>query len=160
MSDVAFPRSRRVLAGADFSRTFAEGSRFSSRYFRLHWCPTTQPARLGLAVSRKVSPRAVERNRIKRCVRESFRHACAQLPPGDAVLVAYRDAVAAEPAQLRAELQRAWRRIAALPPSHAQGTIRPASAGSGQPRDSIPSEAIPSPADERPAPAAPMTPDK
>jgi len=33
----------------------------------------TGGARLGMLVSRRHSPRAVERNRIKRCIREAFR---------------------------------------------------------------------------------------
>lgn len=45
-------------------------------------------ARLGLAVSRKVSKSAVQRNRIKRLVRESFRKHSAGLPPLDIVVMA------------------------------------------------------------------------
>jgi ribonuclease P protein component len=49
------------------------------------------PARLGLSVSRKVGG-AVERNRVKRLLREAFRYEGALLPPGaDVVLLARRD---------------------------------------------------------------------
>jgi len=45
-------------------------------------------ARLGLAVSRKVSRSAVQRNRIKRLVRESFRKHSPDLPALDIVVMA------------------------------------------------------------------------
>ena len=70
------------------------------------------PARLGLAVSKKASRHAVGRNRIKRVIREAFRHAAAQLN-FDCVVVAKPAASQAAHADLRHELRRLWQRAAA-----------------------------------------------
>jgi ribonuclease P protein component len=45
-------------------------------------------ARLGIVVGRKSLPRAVDRNRFKRVVREGFRKVAAQLQPVDFVVQA------------------------------------------------------------------------
>jgi ribonuclease P protein component len=68
-------------------------------------------ARLGLAISSRVVPAAVGRNRIKRLARESFRSRRAQLPAADLVLQARAGAGDAEGKELRATLERLWRRV-------------------------------------------------
>ena len=68
--------------------------------------------RLGLAISSRVAPDAVDRNRIKRLARESFRRHRAQLPGVDVVILARTGAAAARPAELRGALERLWQRIA------------------------------------------------
>src|SRR3546814_17269914 len=77
-----FPRAARVRASAEYGRVFDGGRRTASPAMSLHWLRDTQPARLGLAVSRKVDPHAVGRNRIKRNLREQFRQLRAGLPDG------------------------------------------------------------------------------
>lgn len=68
--------------------------------------------RLGFAFSRRRIRSAVERNRVRRQVRESFRVSRAQLPCCDLVLLA-RDGVAdASNEEIRASLARHWQRIA------------------------------------------------
>ena len=69
-----FPRTARVRAKAEFSAVFDRGRRTAEPRMALHWLADAAPARLGLAVSRKVDPHAVGRNRIKRSLREAFRH--------------------------------------------------------------------------------------
>lgn len=69
-------------------------------------------ARMGLAIAKKRARRAVDRNRLKRQVRESFRQQGTNLGLVD-VVVMNRDAAAqATPAELRRKLDELWRQIA------------------------------------------------
>ena len=68
----------------------------------VHWHAIDVPARLGLAVSRKVDPHAVGRNRIKRALRECFRRLRPQLQGGAYVVVARSGAARADNPALQA----------------------------------------------------------
>lgn len=70
-------------------------------------------ARLGLAIAARAVPSAVERNRIKRQIRESFRRRFGNLPPLDLVLMARPGAAALTNAALRAQCEGLWRRLPA-----------------------------------------------
>lgn len=108
----AFPRDRRLLSPPEFSRVFRTGRRLGDRYFTLVYAPGPGPAaRLGLAVSRKVSRRAVERNRIKRLVREAFRRRNA-LPPLDIVVMARPGAATCDNQQLSLSIDALMERTA------------------------------------------------
>lgn len=67
-------------------------------------------ARLGLTISRRVAKRAVDRNRLKRIARESFRLQRA-LPAWDFVVMAKPGADQGEPGALRASLDRHFERL-------------------------------------------------
>lgn len=75
----------------------------------MHVAPNglTHP-RLGIAVSRRVSRKAVVRNRIKRQIRESFRIRRQALGEIDYVVVAKTPAADRPGPELRGELERLW----------------------------------------------------
>ncbi len=84
----------RLSRSADFERVFRQGRSHAGRELVLYVFPRADgtPARLGLSVSRKVGG-AVERNRVKRLLREAFVLESERLPPGtDVVVVARREA--------------------------------------------------------------------
>jgi len=79
---------------AEFERAYRKGRSHGNRFLVLHAFPRgdEDPARLGLSVSRKVGG-AVDRNRVKRLVRESFQAHAGELRDGyDFVVVARPDA--------------------------------------------------------------------
>lgn len=118
-ASAGFSASARVRAKAEFARTFAEGKRVGHPLLALHLLRDAGPvpatgARLGLAVSRKVDPRAVGRNRIKRVVRDAFRRQRAQLAPGSYVVVARTAARNADNGALRDALSQVLQRAGAF----------------------------------------------
>jgi len=69
------PKKVRLLTKADYNAVFAKPVKVSNALFLIliHKTSNTH-SRLGLVISKKVDKRAVQRNRIKRIVRESFRN--------------------------------------------------------------------------------------
>ena len=124
MPAAGLPRDARVRRAGDFAALRQASGRLGGRCFSVRYRPNgLDHARLGLAISKRVSKRAVERNRIKRLVRESFRRAQAQLPPIDLVVMA-REAAAGLPGpELLAEIDALWRRLPPLKPEDGAGTI-------------------------------------
>lgn len=69
-----FSRRSRLLKPAQFRLVFKDPIRSDDNYFRVLARNNGEDQhRLGMAVSKKVCARAVDRNRIKRVIRESFR---------------------------------------------------------------------------------------
>ena len=67
---------------------------------------------MGLAVAKKCAKRAIDRNRLKRLARETFRHHKQSLAGFDIVLMARHPSVEASNTELRQSLNTHWSKIA------------------------------------------------
>jgi ribonuclease P protein component len=90
----------------------AAGRRVGNALFGVHYLPNDcGHARLGMAVGLRVAGTAVRRNRIRRCVRESFRLHQHLLPPVDLFVSARSAARDATGPEMFASLERLWRQL-------------------------------------------------
>jgi ribonuclease P protein component len=87
-------RRGRLSHSAEFERVYRHGRSSANRHLVLYSFPNAaaERPRLGLSVSRKVGG-AVERNRVKRLLREAFRGVEGDLRPGHDVVVVARPPV-------------------------------------------------------------------
>ena len=108
-----FTKSLRLLCAADFKPVFDDAPfRSSHQYFlilaRLN--QQTQP-RLGLVMAKKHMKLAVERNRMKRLIRESFRLQQQELAGLDIVVLSRKGMDNLSNSEFSQQLNQQWQRI-------------------------------------------------
>ena len=94
---MATGKRRRLSRSGEFDRVYREGSSHGNRFLVVYRFPRSDDdddeLRLGVSVGRKVGG-AVERNRVKRALREAFWSLEGDLPQGhDFVIVARAEVV-------------------------------------------------------------------
>jgi ribonuclease P protein component len=101
-----FPRTHRVIRRGDFQRAYRDGARAkSSTLIVVAVANGLAHPRLGLSVGKACWRGAVQRNRVKRIVREAFRTSQRELPAGfDLIVIPAVPKLVPELAATRAEL--------------------------------------------------------
>jgi len=104
----AYPKSARLRRRRQYLETQGRGKRRHTAHFVVIRCPGPGPgARLGVTASTRVG-NAVARNRVKRLVREIFRHRRGELAGSpDVVIIAKPGAALLTYAQAVSEIERA-----------------------------------------------------
>ncbi|PHQ24982.1 ribonuclease P protein component [Marinobacter guineae] len=112
MKALGFPKSNRLLRPADYGKVFDDVQlKVPHRNFLILATPNNLGhARIGLIFSKKNLKLSVQRNRIKRQVRESFRHQ-ADLPGLDVVVLGRQGLVSLDNPTVRASMDDLWRRL-------------------------------------------------
>jgi len=101
-----FSKAARLRHRQEFLRAQAQGKRFHTRHFGVTLAPMAEGhPRLGLVATRRLG-KAVQRNRVKRLLREFFRRHQTGLPAFDLVIMAKKGASALEYHQVEEELGR------------------------------------------------------
>ena len=107
-----FRREARLLRPGEFEAVFKQALRSGDACFTvLGRRSGGEQARLGLAISKKAAGNGVVRNRLKRVVRESFRHHLTELPDLDIVVLAKPPAKTKSNAELFRSMERHWERL-------------------------------------------------
>jgi ribonuclease P protein component len=105
-----FPRRVRLLRHSDFERVYKSGRRHFSAHMTVFYLRRAQDdgMRVGFTVGRVLGG-AVERNRMKRRLREGVRlHLPQALPPFDVVVNPKKSALRVEFSELCNEIRRAF----------------------------------------------------
>lgn len=111
--DLGFAPEHRLLTPAQFKNVFDGATCKASgpNLLLLSRHNDLTHARLGLVIAKKNIRRAVDRNRVKRIARESFRHHRAELDHLDIVVLARKGLGELDNAALHALFQDMWRRL-------------------------------------------------
>jgi ribonuclease P protein component len=122
--EMSLPQQHRLADKRSFRELFEKPSVSSDTCFKILAKPNGQScSRLGMAISRKVDRRAVQRNRLKRLIRESFRQqvvaeekgepgAAPRTCAADYMVLPRREAVTISNGEVFERLARLWNNIA------------------------------------------------
>ena len=110
MADCGFSKSSRLLNASDYKTVFDNAQfKVSCRQFLVLATSNHSPrSRLGLVIAKKHVSTAVQRNRIKRLIRDSFRHVASEIPSLDLVVLARNDADKLDSKQIAEKINSLW----------------------------------------------------
>lgn len=110
MAEFGFPKTSRLLNAADYKAVFSNAQlKVSCRQFLVLASRNSRSsARLGLVIAKKNVALAVQRNRIKRQLRDTFRHNKELLDKLDLVVLARKDADKLDNEELKNTIETLW----------------------------------------------------
>lgn len=112
MNSYTFTRELRLLTPAQFKTVFSNPIKASSAEITLlATANSEQHPRIGLTVAKKHVKLAVERNRVKRVIRDSFRLNQHNLPAIDIVVLVRGGVVNMEKAEINKLIEKLWRKL-------------------------------------------------
>jgi len=104
-----FSRDYKLLTADHYKNVFAKAQRFGNHSFTVLVRKNgLDHPRLGMAISKKNAKRAVDRNRIKRIFRESFRINQHKLPCVDIIAMSKPSALKLDKLEMRKQIDRQW----------------------------------------------------
>ena len=107
-----FSKCYRMLTGRDYQQVFKNPKKVSTPNLLFLYRTNNQAhSRLGLAVAKKQLPLAVDRNRIKRLIRESYRKRQIYLPSIDIVVMARKSVINMDNTVVYQQLDKLWSRL-------------------------------------------------
>ena len=111
-ADLRFRDAYRLRKTDEYSSVFAFRRAIKGRYLIVHYRPNTlDTARLGVVVAKKLAKRAVQRNLVKRILREGFRLTRDRLPRLDLIVRLNRPLTGATRASLHDDLADLLKRL-------------------------------------------------
>lgn len=102
----------RLVNPDDFKRVFSKGRRVHQPPLSLVYVVNgLAHSRIGLAIGKRLARRAIERNRVKRLVRESFRVRKQEVEGMDCVFYLNGSTTQLSNAALRGLIDRLWQKV-------------------------------------------------
>ena len=109
-TDFHFCRNQKLLNAEQYKYVFSKSKRFGNKSFTVLARENNLGyPRLGLAISKKSAKRAVDRNRIKRIFRESFRLHQHKLPNVDIIAMCKSDVLSLDKQEMHKQIEAQWR---------------------------------------------------
>lgn len=110
--ELHFPRSLRLTTKAQYQSVFDQAAKANQKHLLVLYKPNQKlHGRLGLLIGKRAVSDAVDRNRIKRTIRESFRHNQEKLIGFDVIVIARHQCDTLNNSQLREGIDNLWERL-------------------------------------------------
>lgn len=116
-----FPRTHRLTTKAEYQTVFDHAIKVNHKQLLVLYKTNQKThARLGMLIGKRVVSHATDRNRIKRTIRESFRHFQDKLKGFDVVIIARQQCDTLDNKKLREGIDYLWEKLL----THYQNSLR------------------------------------